>query len=101
MEVPLRAGLESRTEPDDGVLTITAHTGMRWGELGPPKTPSSARTVHLPPFLADEPVAHRERNWESRFVFPSARDALRRRSNSRRRARLPAKAGNPKLGGGR
>jgi integrase len=27
-------------------------------ELGPPKTPASVRTVHLPPFLADELRAH-------------------------------------------
>lgn len=67
-------------------------------KLGPPKTPASARTVHLPPFLAGELIAHRERNWESRFVFPGARGALRRRSNFRQRVWLPAKTGNPKLG---
>lgn len=67
-------------------------------ELGPPKTPASARLTHLPPFLVDELAAHRERNWESQFVFPGARGALRRRSNFRQRAWLPAKAGNVKLG---
>jgi len=65
----------------------------RW-ELGPPKTPVSVRTVHLPPFLADELRAHRERNRDARFVFVGAHGALRRRSNFRRRVWLPALAGD-------
>lgn len=36
--------------------------------LGPPKTPASAREVHLPPFLAEELLAHRKRNPDSRRV---------------------------------
>jgi integrase len=67
-------------------------------ELGPPKTPASVRTVHLPPFLADELRAHRERNPDARFVFTGANGALHRRSNFRRRAWLPALAGDAKLG---
>ncbi|MEV6716203.1 tyrosine-type recombinase/integrase [Lentzea sp. NPDC051208] len=67
-------------------------------ELGPPKTPASVRSVHLPPFLVDELLAHRERNLDAQFVFPGARGALRRRSNFRQRVWLPALAGDEKLG---
>ncbi|WP_394617402.1 tyrosine-type recombinase/integrase [Lentzea sp. JNUCC 0626] len=66
--------------------------------LGPPKTPASARDVHLPQFLVRELLAHRDRNPDSRFVFPGARGALRRRSNFRQRVWLPALAGNEALG---
>jgi integrase len=67
-------------------------------ELGPPKTPASARHVHLPPFLVEELSAHRKRNPDSQFVFPGAWGALRRRSNFRQRVWLPALAGNESLG---
>ncbi|GGU39962.1 DMT family permease [Lentzea flava] len=66
--------------------------------LGPPKTPASAREVHLPPFLVEELLAHRKRNPDSRFVFPGVRGALRRRSNFRQRVWLPALAGSEALG---
>ncbi|MFD4636992.1 tyrosine-type recombinase/integrase [Lentzea sp. NPDC058436] len=66
--------------------------------LGSPKTPASAREVHLPPFLVNELLAHRERNPESRFVFASARGAFRRRGNFRARVWLPALAGDEALG---
>lgn len=51
-------------DPDFGAL----HEVLGRWELGPPKTPASVRTVHLPPFLADELRAHRERNPDARFV---------------------------------
>jgi integrase len=54
-------------------------------ELGPPKTPASVRTVHLPPFLADELREHRQRHPDERFVFTGANGGLPRRSNFRRR----------------
>lgn len=54
-------------------------------ELGPPKTPASVRTVHLPPFLAEELRAHRERNPDAHFVFTGVNGRLHRRSNFRRR----------------
>jgi integrase len=67
-------------------------------ELGPPKTPASVRTVHLPPFLADELRAHRERNPDAQFVFTGINGGLHRRSNFRRRVWLPALAGDEKKG---
>ncbi|MFF0146009.1 site-specific recombinase XerD [Amycolatopsis sulphurea] len=67
-------------------------------ELGPPKTPASARTVHLPPFLADELRAHRDRNPHTRFVFTGANGGLHRRSNFRHRAWLPALTGDKDKG---
>lgn len=67
-------------------------------ELGPPKTPASARTVHLPPFLVDELRAHRERNPDARFVFTGVNGGLHRRSNFRRRCWLPALTGDEKKG---
>lgn len=69
-------------------------------ELGPPKTPASARPVHLPPFLTDLLAQHRERNPDARFVFTGADGGLRRRSNFRQRVWLPALTGNEKLGWG-
>jgi integrase len=67
-------------------------------ELGPPKTPASVRTVHLPPFLADELRAHRDRNPDAQFVFTGVNGGLHRRSNFRRRVWLPALAGDEKKG---
>ncbi|MEV5301122.1 tyrosine-type recombinase/integrase [Amycolatopsis methanolica] len=67
-------------------------------ELGPPKTPASVRTIHLPPFLADLLRDHRERNPDARFVFTGANGGLHRRSNFRRRVWLPALAGDESRG---
>lgn len=67
-------------------------------ELGPPKTPASIRTVHLPPFLNGLLTDHRQRNPGSRFVFTGADGGLRSRSNFRRRAWLPALAGDEQRG---
>lgn len=67
-------------------------------ELGPPKTPASVRTIHLPPFLTDLLRDHRERNPDARFVFTGANGGLHRRSNFRRRVWLPALAGDESRG---
>jgi hypothetical protein len=67
-------------------------------ELGPPKTPASVRTIHLPPFLVDLLGDHRDRNPHARFVFAGPEGGLLRRSNFRRRAWLPALEGNEQLG---
>lgn len=67
-------------------------------ELGPPKTPASARAVHLPPFLAQELRAHRDRHPDARFVFTGLNGGLHRRSNFRRRVWLPALAGDKARG---
>ncbi|MEU0469157.1 tyrosine-type recombinase/integrase [Amycolatopsis sp. NPDC006131] len=67
-------------------------------ELGPPKTPASVRTIHLPPFLTDLLRDHRERNPDARFVFTGANGGLHRRSNFRRRVWLPALAGDEDRG---
>jgi integrase len=66
--------------------------------LGPPKTPASVRTVHLPPFLVDELRAHRDRNRDAQFVFSGLNGGLHRRSNFRRRVWLPALAGDETKG---
>ncbi|MCI2420040.1 hypothetical protein MOQ72_21580 [Saccharopolyspora sp. K220] len=79
-------------DPDFGTL----HEVRGRLELGQPKTPASVRTVHLPPFLAEELRAHRERNPDARFVFTGAGGGLYRRSNFRRRIWLPALAGDEK-----
>ncbi|WP_263249604.1 tyrosine-type recombinase/integrase [Saccharopolyspora rosea] len=80
-------------DPDIGALHEIAG-GL---QLGPPKTPASARTVHLPPFLAallrehaaDQPHA---------FVFTGPRGGLLRRSNFSRRVWHPAVAGDTTRG---
>jgi integrase len=66
--------------------------------LGPPKTPASVRTVHLPPFLVSELRAHRDRNPDAQFVFSGLNGGLHRRSNFRRRVWLPALAGDETKG---
>jgi len=77
-------------DPDEGALH---EIGGRL-TLGPPKTPASARTVHLPPFLAALLRQHRQ-NQDHRFVFTGADGGLLRRSNLRRRVWLPAVQGDP------
>jgi integrase len=61
--------------------------------LGPPKTPASARTVHLPTFLLGMLAEHRA-DHDHRFVFTGSDGGLLRRSNFRRRVWLPAVAGD-------
>lgn len=83
-------------DPDVGAL----HEICGRLELGPPKTPASVRTVHLPPFLRDLLTEHRERNPKARFVFTGTDGGLLRRSNFRRRVWLPALAGDRERGWG-
>jgi len=69
------AGLQwTRTHLDvaDPRLNIDPHDGALHElggrlELGPPKTPASARTVHLPPFLADLLIQHRDSGLDAPF----------------------------------
>lgn len=81
-------------DPEAGALHET-HTTL---ELGPPKTPASVRTVHLPPFLVGLLAEHHEHDLHARFVFTGRDGALQRRSNFRRRFWLPALAGDKELG---
>ncbi|WP_243791770.1 site-specific integrase [Saccharopolyspora gloriosae] len=80
-------------DPNVGALHETAgHL-----ELGPPKTPASARTVHLPPFLAELLREHATTQFHD-HVFTGARDGLLRRSNFNRRIWRPAVAGQASRG---
>lgn len=81
-------------DPDVGAL----HEVRGRLELGPPKSAASARRVHLAPFLVDLLDEHRRRNPRARFVFTGGDGGLRRRSNFRRRAWLPALAGDTDVG---
>jgi integrase len=78
-------------DPDIGTLHESAH--RLW--LGPPKTPASARTIPLPPFLIaklrDYLAAKR-----GPFVFTSPRGHPLRRSTFDRRVFRPAVDGNPR-----
>lgn len=81
-------------DPDDGAL----HELSGRLELGPPKTTASARTVHLPPFLADLLTAHRDAHPDTAHVFTGAHGGLHRRANYRQRFWQPALIGNPDRG---
>ncbi|HET6214794.1 MAG TPA: site-specific integrase, partial [Micromonosporaceae bacterium] len=83
-----------------GVLIVDPDTGALhesgselW--LGPPKTPASARTITLPPFLV---VLLREHLAETcgEFVFTSRRGCRLRRSTFDRRVLRPAVDGDPR-----
>lgn len=71
-------------------------------ELGPPKSAASARTVHLPPFLANLLADHRgtqqsgigQCDPDSVFVFTGVHGGLHRRANFRQRFWQPALTGN-------
>ncbi len=54
--------------------------------------------MHLPLFLTELLGEHRERHPRARFVFTAAEGGWHRRANFRRRAWLPAVAGDPKRG---
>ncbi|MBC6451690.1 tyrosine-type recombinase/integrase [Actinokineospora xionganensis] len=77
-------------DPNAGSLHESA-SGKLW--LGPPKTPESARTITLPPFLV--PLL---RNYldthDHPHVFVTTDAELHRRSNFARRAMRPAADGN-------
>jgi len=81
-------------DPSDGALH---ELGGRL-ELGPPKSAASARTVHLPPFLADLLTEHRDHHPDTPFVFTGANGGLHRRANFRQRFWQPALTGNPEHG---
>ena len=77
-------------DPEVGALHESAH--RLW--LGPPKTPASARTISLPPFLVTLLRALlRERDTE--FVFTTRSGTWLRRSTFDRRVLRPACDGNP------
>jgi integrase len=90
--VDLRRGVIT-IDPDVGCLHESAH-GL-W--LGPPKTPSSARTIQLPPFLVDLLGKHLAQH-ASQFVFTAPQGGWLRRSDFNRRVFRPAVEGDLKRG---
>jgi integrase len=76
-------------DPDTGCLHEGAH-GL-W--LGPPKTPASARTITLPPFLIGLLRDYLD-DQDSDIVFGSPRRCWLRRSDFDRRVFRPAVDGN-------
>ncbi|MBB5960473.1 integrase [Saccharothrix tamanrassetensis] len=98
------AGLQwSRVDPDKQEIHVDARDGALHElhgklELGPPKTPASVRTVHLPEFLAELLTQLRREKPTARFVFTGQDGGLHRRSNFRRRVWLPALRGGTTLG---
>lgn len=93
------AGLQrTNTHLDDGCLFIDPDIGALHEvnghfELGPPKTPESARTITLPPFLIDLLRAHLA-SHDQPHVFVTTENHHLRRSNFGRRAMRPAADGN-------
>ncbi|TDV42140.1 tyrosine-type recombinase/integrase [Actinophytocola oryzae] len=93
------AGLQrDHIDLDRGVITIDPETGALhesahelW--LGPPKTPASARTIALPPFLITQLGEHLAHS-SSPFVFTSPQGKLLRRSTFDRRVFRPAVDGS-------
>lgn len=80
-------------DPEIGALHESAH-GL-W--LGPPKTPASARTISLPPFLVELLREHLATTNGS-FVFTSRLGCRLRRSTFDRRVFRPAVDGNARKG---
>jgi integrase len=76
-------------DPDTGALHED-NQGNLW--LGPPKTPESARRVHLAPFNVRLLRAHLHTH-DSPTVFPAPDGGWHRRSNFSRRAMRPAADG--------
>ena len=76
-------------DPDIGALHESAH--RQW--LGPPKTPASARTITLPPFLTARLREHLA-DSESSFVFTSPRGCPLWRGTFDRRVFRPAVDGD-------
>jgi integrase len=77
-------------DPEFGALHESGH-GL-W--LGPPKTPASARTISLPPFLVELLREHLASTTGS-FVFTSRLGCRLRRSTFDRRVFRPAVDGSP------
>lgn len=88
------ANREIRVDGKDGAL----HEVGGKLTLGPPKTPASVRTVHLPEFLVDLLDDHHDRHPAARFVFTGTDGGFHRRSNFRRRVWLPALHGDTATG---
>lgn len=80
-------------DPDNGALHEVGGRLM----LGPPKTPASVRSIHLPLFLVDELTAHRA-TQHGEHVFTGTDGGLLRRSNFRDRVWVPATAGKEQRG---
>jgi len=80
-------------DPDIGALHESAH--RQW--LGPPKTPASARTITLPPFLTARLREHFA-DSESSFVFTSPRGCPLWRGTFDKRVFRPAVDGDHRKG---
>nr|WP_240942316.1 site-specific integrase [Planosporangium thailandense] len=97
------AGLaRTNTHLDDGMLRVDPKVGALHevaGELylGPPKTPDSARDVHIPPFLVGL-LRQVLDGHDHDQVFCGARGGLLRRSSMSRRVFGPAVNGNQRNG---
>lgn len=97
------AGLQwHNVDLDTATLTINRDKGALHEisghlELGPTKTPSSARPVHLPAFLVDLLREHHARQHHD-HVFTAPDGTLLRRSNFRRRVWRPAITGDTERG---
>ncbi|MCA1229962.1 tyrosine-type recombinase/integrase [Saccharopolyspora sp. 6M] len=93
------AGLQRiNTHLDDATIVIDPDIGALHElnghfELGPPKTPESARTITLPPFLTELLRTHLDHH-DHPHIFVSAEQTYLRRSNFNRRAMRPAADGN-------
>ncbi|HEY2670374.1 MAG TPA: tyrosine-type recombinase/integrase, partial [Rugosimonospora sp.] len=89
----------TNTHLDTGVLRVDPHIGALHEvrgtlHLGPPKTPDSAREVHLPPFLTDL-IRQVLNSHDHDQVFTGTRGGFLRRSNFNRRTWTPAASGDP------
>jgi integrase len=81
-------------DPDHGALHESGAHGL-W--LGPSKTPASARTITLPPFLIDLLREHLA-TTHTQFVFTTRTGCPIRRSTFDRRVLRPAVDGDPQRG---
>lgn len=97
------AGLQwHNVDLDTGTITVDKDKGALHEiggrlELGPPKTPASARAIDLPAFLVELIHEHKTRQHHD-HVFTGANGRLLRRTNFRQRVWLPAVAGHKKHG---
>jgi integrase len=92
----------TNTHLDDGLLRIDPKVGALHElggtlSLGPPKTPDSARDIHLPPFLI-ELIRQVLDGHDHDQVFTGALGGYLRRSNFNRRTFTPAINGDPQHG---
>jgi integrase len=99
------AGLaRANTRLGDGLIQVHAEVGALHEVhghfyLGPPKTASSARDIHLPPFLIHL-LQEQVDSHDHDPVFCGARGAYLRRSSMSRRVWRPAVDGDPHTGTG-